>query len=245
MEKLKFFSFALIFIFLFVSCSTRERLDTIIKKNIELRGDSEDLHDIKTLFLQLKITTMGLEFPPTKIYLSLPNQFRSEITYNEQNVVTIINNDKAYTIENGYVKELDDNTISEIIGNIQSLLRIFQSELSFFEKEGGKIQQNQIISEKFNGRLSYRIPFNFPNGETRYVYVDSKTYLNSGLVLKNSTDDFTTGEDTRIIYSDYHRIGNFLVPFELSVFKGNSLLGVQKIDSLALNIPLDPKLFNP
>jgi len=235
--KMKRFLVLLLLIGL-VSC--RENSDSVIQKNIEMRGGTKNFENLRSVYMILTIRAMGMELP-VKMYIVPPRTMRTEIAVGGQKVVTILLPDTALAILDGNFTPLPEQSKDELRRNLESQLNYFRSELWEYQKKGGKI--GDFTTEKFRGKDAFKFRLENPDKSVSYLFVDKATYLNLG----SRNERMMQGRkiETETVYSDYHKVGGFMVPFLTEVYHGKELLASSRIDSVAVNIALPPELFSP
>lgn len=227
----------LLLLILLVSC--KESPETIIQKNIEIRGGRSNFENIKNVYLQVNINTMGMDVP-VKFYIVRPSTMRTEVNFGGQELVTLLLPDTVIAIVDNNVTPLPSEAKEEMRKNLESQLNYFRSELMNYNQQGGKIVE--VKEEKFKGKDAHKFKISYPDGSISYVFIDKNSYLNLG----TKTEKIVQGQklETVTYYSDYRKTSNLMVPFKTEVFSGKTLLASIKIDSVSINKPFESKIFN-
>lgn len=216
-----------------------ESADSIIEKNIEVRGGRTNFDKIRTLFVQQNINTMGIDVP-VRLYILRPSSMRTEVNFGGQNLVTILLPDTVIAIVDNNVAPLPPEAKAEMKRNLENQLDYFRSEFVNLEQKGGKILG--VSQGKFKGKDVHKFKISFADGSISYLYIDQQTYLNLG----TKTERIIDGEKIEIetVYSDYRKFDKLLVPTKTEVYNGKTLMASVRIDSISLNPKFSSSLFN-
>ncbi|MCX7908771.1 MAG: hypothetical protein N2560_04550 [Ignavibacteria bacterium] len=228
-----FFIFLLV---LLISC--KESPESIIEKNIKVRGGKTEFDKVKNVFMIVNIKTMGMELP-VKFYIIRPSTMRTEVEFAGQKLVTLLLPDTIFAIVDDNITPLPPDAKIEMQKNLENQLNYFRSELMNFTQQGGKLVS--VTKEKYKGKDAHKFKISYPDGTNSFVFIDQNSYLNIG----TKTQKILNGEkvETESVYSDYRKISGFLVPYKTEVFSGKNLLASIQIDTIAINGKLDQKLF--
>ncbi|MFN3307475.1 MAG: hypothetical protein ACK42Z_09875, partial [Candidatus Kapaibacteriota bacterium] len=206
--------FLLIF-FGFVAC--KESAESIVEKNIQVRGGRDSFNRIQTLFIQESINTMGLDVP-VKLYISRPNTMRTEVNFGGQSLVTILLPDTAIAIVDNNVTSLPPEAKTEMKKNLENQLDYLRSEFFNLEQRGGKILG--ITQENFKGKQAHKFKVSYSDGSISYLYIDRSTYLNLGTKTEKIIDGKKMELET--VYSDYRKFVKLMVPTKTEVYNGKT-----------------------
>ncbi len=218
--------------------SCQENIDSVIQKNIEVRGGEKNFRKIRTVSMKINLNTLGMDVP-IRIFISLPGSIRTEMHVNGQSIVTVLNNNQAVAIVDGNFTALDENGVKDLQKNLQSQLNYFKSELFDYKKQGAVIKS--VTKENFKDKPAIKIRLDYPDGITTYLFIDQKTYLN----IATRTEKRVNGQpmETETVYKDYRSVDGLMVPFTIEVSSGTMMIATMHLDSLAFNKPIDKALF--
>lgn len=221
---------------LLISC--QENIDSVIKKNIEVRGGKDNFRKIRTVSMKMTLNTLGMEVP-IRIFISLPGSIRTEMKVNGQSIVTVLDNGQAGATVDGNFTSLDENAVKDLQKNLQSQLNYFKSELFDYKKQGAVIKS--FTKENFKDKPAIKIRLDYPDGITTYLFIDQKTYLN----IATRTEKQVNGQlmQTETVYKDYRSVDGLMVPFLVEVSSGTMTVATMHLDSLHFNRPMDKALF--
>lgn len=227
----------LFLVVLFVAC--KETPETIIQKNIEMRGGKSNFDRVKNLFMVLNINSMGMELPVT-IYIVRPSTMRTEVNFAGQQLVTILLPDTAIALLDNNVTPLPAQAITEMRQNLNNQLNYLRSELMNYSELGGKLET--VSKEKFKGKDAHKFKIAYPDGSISYIFVDRSSYLNLGARTEKMVDGQKL--ETETIYSDYRKTEGLMIPFKTEVYNGKNLIARVTIDTIAINKPIPTNLFS-
>ncbi len=230
----------LIILLVVILIGCKESTENIIEKNIEVRGGKTSFEYLQNIYLQIKINTMGMDVP-VMFYIVRPSKMRTEVNFGGNKLVTLMLPDTLISVVNNVITPLPPEARTEMKKNLESQLNYFRSELMNYQQQGGKIESH--TTGQFKGKDSHKLQIRYPDGTTTYIFIDRNTYLNLG----TKTEKMVEGQklETETIYSDYRKVGNFMVPYQTEIFSGGNILASIKIDSVSINNRFDSTLFIP
>lgn len=231
------FSF-IFFVAAILLLSCQENVDTVIKKNIEVRGGEDNFRNIRTVSMKMSLNTLGMEVP-IRIFVSLPGSIRTEMNVNGQSIITVLNENNAWATVDGNFTPLDDGAVKDLQKNLQSQLNYFKSELFDYKKQGAVIKG--FTKENFKGKPAIKIRLDYPDGITSFLFIDQKTYLN----LATRTEKQVNGQlmQTETVYKNYRLVDGLMVPFSIEVNSGAMTIATMRMDSLIFNKSIDKAMF--
>ncbi len=222
----------------FVSC--QENSEIVLNKNIEVHGGTKNFNELRSAYIGVNVKTMGMEIP-IKIFLLRPMTMRTEVSLSGQNLVTVLLPDTAFAILNDTFTPIPDDSRKQLQNNFEAQLNYFRSDLMLLKDNGAKL--TGFSTAKFRGKDAYKFKLEFPDKTISDVFVDKNTYLNLG--VRNERMVQGQKVETETVFSDYRRIGGFLVHFQTEVYSGKELIASAKVDSISINPQFSPKLFAP
>ncbi|MGQ9819310.1 MAG: hypothetical protein ACUVQ1_05230 [Candidatus Kapaibacteriales bacterium] len=226
---MKYFSCFSGFLALLLLISCQEKIDSVIKKNLEIRGGNY-ASKLKSFEIKMQLSVAEIQIP-MDILLERPMKMRTDMFINNQAVTTIFNGNRGWANVNGIITELKDQELEDLKRNYHSQIRYLTSDLYDIESQGGKI--TSMSKSSFKGKKAYKIQIDFKDGQRSYVFLDANSYLNLGTRMEKIIDGNLFHTET--VYSDYRRINNFLVPFKMEIFSENTNVLTLRIDSLILD----------
>jgi hypothetical protein len=175
----------------------------IINKNIEISGGLSNWKSLNSVLLQGKVTLGISDEYSIKIFQQRPNLTKTVIIIGKkENVIEGFDGKKSYVMNYTLNKLIEDN--NQEIEN-------FESDFIDFENKG--FTAKYIGKEKLGEIYCHKIEITKNTNKITYFF-DIKNYM----LIKEEREDET------IIYSDYKKTGNFIMPYriESSSAKKNS-----------------------
>lgn len=166
----------------------------IIDKNIELSGGLTNWKLLNSVILQGKVTLGINDDYPIKIYQLRPNLTKTVITINKKETPV-----EGYDGKKGYAMNYATNKI-QVYPNYTP--ESFDNDFIDWENKGFNAQY--LGKEKIGEVYCHKVELTKNVNKTIYFF-DTKNYM----LLKEVKADET------LIYNDYRKVGNLLMPFRL------------------------------
>ena len=166
----------------------------IIDKNIELSGGLTNWKLLNSVILQGKVTLGINDDYPIKIYQLRPNLTKTVITLNKKETPV-----EGYDGKKGYAMNYATNKI-QVYPNYTP--ESFDNDFIDWENKGFNAQY--LGKEKIGEVYCHKVELTKNVNKTIYFF-DTKNYM----LLKEVKPDET------LIYNDYRKVGNLLMPFRL------------------------------
>ena len=166
----------------------------IIDKNIELSGGLTNWKILNSVILQGKVTLGINDDYPIKIYQLRPNLTKTVITINKKETPV-----EGYDGKKGYAMNYATNKI-QVYPNYTP--ESFDNDFIDWENKGFNAQY--LGKEKIGEVYCHKVELTKNVNKTIYFF-DTKNYM----LLKEVKPDET------LIYNDYRKVGNLLMPFRL------------------------------
>lgn len=166
----------------------------IIDKNIELSGGLTNWKLLNSVILQGKVTLGINDDYPIKIYQLRPNLTKTVITINKKETPV-----EGYDGKKGYAMNYATNKI-QVYPNYSP--ESFDNDFIDWENKGFNAQY--LGKEKIGEVYCHKVELTKNVNKTIYFF-DTKNYM----LLKEVKPDET------LIYNDYRKVGNLLMPFRL------------------------------
>ena len=166
----------------------------IIDKNIELSGGLTNWKLLNSVILQGKVTLGINDDYPIKIYQLRPNLTKTVITINKKETPV-----EGYDGKKGYAMNYATNKI-QVYPNYTP--ESFDNDFIDWENNGFNAQF--LGKEKIGEVYCHKVELTKNVNKTIYFF-DTKNYM----LLKEVKPDET------LIYNDYRKVGNLLMPFRL------------------------------
>lgn len=166
----------------------------IIDKNIEFSGGLTNWKLLNSVILQGKVTLGINDDYPIKIYQLRPNLTKTVITINKKETPV-----EGYDGKKGYAMNYATNKI-QVYPNYTP--ESFDNDFIDWENKGFNAQY--LGKEKIGEVYCHKVELTKNVNKTIYFF-DTKNYM----LLKEVKPDET------LIYNDYRKVGNLLMPFRL------------------------------
>lgn len=182
------------FVLLMCSMINAQTAKEIIDKNIELSGGLTNWKLLNSVILQGKVTLGINDDYPIKIYQLRPNLTKTAITINKKETPV-----EGYDGKKGYAMNYATNKI-QVYPNYTP--ESFDNDFIDWENKGFNAQY--LGKEKIGEVYCHKVELTKNVNKTIYFF-DTKNYM----LLKEVKPDET------LIYNDYRKVGNLLMPFRL------------------------------
>ena len=166
----------------------------IIEKNIELSGGLTNWKLLNSITLQGRLTLGINDNYPIKIFQERPNLTKTVITINKKETPV-----EGYDGKKGYAMNYATNKI-QVYPNYTP--ESFDNDFIDWENKGFNAQY--LGKEKIGEVYCHKVELTKNVNKTIYFF-DTKNYM----LLKEVKPDET------LIYNDYRKVGNLLMPFRL------------------------------
>lgn len=166
----------------------------VIDQNIELSGGLTNWKLLNSVILQGRVTLGINDEYPIKIFQQRPNLTKTVITINK--VETPI---EGFDGKKGYAMNYATNKVQEYPNYVPES---FDNDFIDWENKG--FEAKYLGKEKVGDIYCHKVELTKNVNKTLY-YFDTKSYM----LLKEIKTDET------IVYSDYRKVGNLVMPFRL------------------------------
>ncbi|SFI47629.1 histidine kinase [Halpernia frigidisoli] len=202
--------FSLIFSALIFSQSAKE----IIDQNLELSGGITNWKLLNSILLQGKVSLGINDIYPIKIYQQRPNLTKTVITMGKKDTAI-----EGFDGDKGYAMNYATNKI-QVYENYKP--ESFDNDFIDYENKGFTAEFQG--KEKIGENVCYKVELTKNVNKTIY-YFDVKT----SMLLKEIK------KDESLSYSDYRKVGSFLMPFRIESSSpkkdGDYVMLVNKIET--------------
>ncbi|WP_370901365.1 histidine kinase [Chryseobacterium gossypii] len=203
----------LIVILTFFQISFAQTAKEIIDKNIELSGGLTNWKLLNSVLLQGRVVLGIKDEYPIKIYQQRPNLTKTVITINNKETAI-----EGYDGSKGYAMNYAANKLQEYPDYVPES---FDNDFIDWENKG--FTARYLGKEKIGEIYCHKVELT-KNVNKNIYYFDTKTYM----LLKEVKKDET------IVYSDYKKVGNLLMPFRIESSSakkdGDYVMLISKID---------------
>jgi hypothetical protein len=184
----------LVFVLIFSQLSFAQTAKEIIDKNIELSGGLTNWKLLNSVLLQGKVILGIKDEYPIKIYQQRPNLTKTVITINGKDTAI-----EGYDGTKGYAMNYATNKVQEYA---EYVAESFDNDFIDWENKG--FEAKYLGKEKIGDIYCHKVELT-KNVNKNIYYFDTKSYM----LLKE------VKKDEALTYSDYKKVGNFLMPFRI------------------------------
>lgn len=219
--------------FLLVISVNAQTINDIVK-GYSAAIKQDKLATVKTIKITGKISAMGMEMPAT-IYLKNPNKIKTVISLSGQEMITVFDGEKGYT-----VNPMNGGGAVELTG---AQLKQAQSNNVFNNAVANYFQKGQLTlegSEDVNNKPAFKLKA--MEGTTPiYLFIDKTSYL---LVKTNSSvDQMGTTQNVDTFLSDYTDISGVVLPKKTSMMANGMEAMNMTFDKVEVNVPIEDSIF--
>ena len=184
----------LVIIMLMSGIVSAQTAKEIIEKNIELSGGLTNWKLLNSITLQGRLTLGINDNYPIKIFQERPNLTKTVITINKKETAI-----EGYDGKKGYAMNYATNKLQEYPNYVAESF-----DTDFIDWESKGFEANYLGKEKVGETVCHTVELIKNVNKTLY-YFDVKTYM----LLKE------VKSDEALLYSDYRKIGSFMMPFRI------------------------------
>jgi CubicO group peptidase (beta-lactamase class C family) len=224
--------------FMFVSCQQEEEkrkgnineVNELIEKNINARGGYEKLKAVKSLKINAKYVQQGRE-TPVILTIKRPYFIYAEVLFPTSPMICGYDGKTAWWFDRARISE------PQILPAEEALIFVRYADFGDlfvdYEKKGQKIELIGI--EDMDGQKTHKLKITSQNGIIRYVYLDTKNFLN----IKESYKSKNKKEfGLEVIFKDFRAIDGVMFPFY------HDIIGEQTIiERIEMNVDIDDSIF--
>ncbi|MDP9200500.1 MAG: hypothetical protein M3P26_01015 [Gemmatimonadota bacterium] len=218
-----------------VRAQTTPTADDIIARYIKTVGGADKIQSIRTLRRIGKYTgDDGFEAVVMQ-ESTRPNRVRQEFSIQGMTAVNAYDGATGWKID-PFGGKKDAESLSE--EELRSIVEDsdFDEPLINYKQKGNKVEL--VGMDQVEGTDVYKLRVTQKNGDTRYYYMDTDSYV----PIKYETKRIIRGtpQESETTLGDYKQVGGWYLPFSMETRqKGSS--GSQKItfDKIEFNVPID------
>lgn len=224
---------------LFAATASAQTVDEVIAKHIAAKGGAAKIKAIKSMRMTGKMTLgPGME-APVIIEFKRPGSVRMELTLQGMTAVQAFDGKNGWQImpfrgnKNPEAMGEDDRKDIEEEGDLDGPL------LDYKEK-GNKVEL--VGKDKVEGSDAYKLKVTLKNGEVRYLYFDTDSFLE----VKTESKRMIRGSEveTESLSGDYKEVGGVMIAHSISAgAKGSPNKQSVTVEKIELNPALDDARF--
>jgi len=226
------------FFLVFFASASAQTVDEIIAKNIQARGGIDKLKAVKTLRMTGKINEGGFRATVTQENRR-PNKIREEFIIQGMAEVEASDGKTTWQVS-PFEGRKDPNLVSA--DDAKGLLESADIDGQLVDYRNKDHRAELIGHDSFEGTDCYKIKLTMANGDVRYYYIDTDTFLE----LKIETERTIRGtvQYGEIILGDYEQVNGVYYPFAFDQGeKGSQFHTRVTIEKVEVNVPIDDSRF--
>ena len=212
--------------------------EEVVAKNIQARGGIEKIRGVKTLRMTGTML-VGEDRLPTTIEWKRPSSTRWEFEADDQTAIQVFDGKNGWTL-----MPFEGNTDPEPMSSAElediALQADLDGPLVDAEAKGNKIEL--LGKDDAEGRAAWKLKVTRKNGETRFVYIDAETFLQT-LTITNRTVDGRNIEIKSVI-DDYRTVDGVQLPHSFDASAEGMPAGQSlRFSKAEINVPIDDSRF--
>ncbi|MBU1864147.1 MAG: hypothetical protein KKH94_10825 [Candidatus Omnitrophica bacterium] len=221
--------------FLFLSIQTKKSdiAEYILSKAIDEYGMNDSASKMRGYVLLSHMSRANGAWRRIERYFKYPDKIRGDYLSNERRVTTIYNSGQVYYSENGDL--ITDND------KVQNLRESIQEELRYEPFNGISLTLSYLIRDrnslkyrgekKVRGRNCHILESLLGEKESDIYYIEINSFRI--VSIENTANIGLENERKRTeYYLNEKRIGPFLIPFRITMYENNKLIGNVIIDTM-------------
>ncbi len=224
---------------LLVPLAGAQTVDEIIAKNIQARGGMEKLKAVKTVRLTAKINQGG--FRATVVQeIQRPNKVREEFIIQGMAEVEAYDGKSAWQVS-PFEGRKDPSLLSA--DDTKHLVEDADIDGQLVDYKNKDHRAELIGHDSVEGTDCYKIKLTLANGDVRYYYIDSDSFLD--LKVETERNIRGTVQYGETLLGDYEQVNGVYYPFSVdSGQKGSPFHTRVTVEKVEVNVPLDGARFS-
>jgi len=215
-----------------------QTVDEIIAKNIQARGGLEKLKAVKSLRTTVKFSdgSFRAEFRQEN---KRPGKVREEFIVQGMAQIQAYDGKAGWQIS-PFGGRKDPDLLSQ--DDVKSLIvdGDIDGPLVDYKEKGHKAEL--VGHDSMEGTDSFKIKLSMKNGDTRYYYLDTDSYLE--LKIEVQTTIRGALQESEMYYGDYEQVNGIYYPFAVEqAQKGSSSRQQFSVEKIEQNVDLDDARF--
>jgi outer membrane lipoprotein-sorting protein len=237
-EVCRLFAPAIVVMTMIAGGAKAQTVDEIIAKNIQAKGGLEKLKGVKSLRTSVKFSDG-----------SFRAEFRQEIKrpgkVREEFIVQGMAQIQAYDGKTGWqISPFNGRKDPDLMSqdDMKSLIvdGDIDGPLVDYKEKGHKAEL--VGHDSMEGTDCYKIKLSMKNGDVRYYYLDTDSYLE--LKVEIQTTIRGALQESEFYYGDYEQVNGIYYPFDVEqAQKGSSSRQQFSVEKIEQNVDLDDSLF--
>lgn len=227
-------------IFALIALSTgAQTVDEVIAKNIQAEGGLAKLESVQTLRTSGKMIIQSFEVRFVEV-AKRSDKVREEMTVQGMSQVRAYDGTTAWQI-NPFEGRRDPELLSADDSKDLQIDADIDGPLVNYKEKGYKAEL--VGHDSVEGTDCYKIKLTLKNGDIRYYYLDTDSFLE--LKLETQTSIRGSIQENETFYGDYEEVNGIYYPFAFETGqKGGTDRVKFTVEKVEQNMPLDDSLFS-
>jgi len=214
-----------------------QSIDEIINKNIEARGGYQKLKAVGTMKITGKTFVQSMEIPFT-VQSKRPNFTRMESKIQDQTMVQAYDGETAWAIMPflGITEpeKLPAEQAKSVIEQAD-----FDGHLVDYRIKGHKAEL--MGKEDVEGTEAFKLKITLKNGDIRYVFIDTKSFLELKWIAKIQRQGNEI--ESEAFFSNFKDVNGLMMAFSVENRVSENIVSKVVIEKVELNVRIDNSIF--
>lgn len=216
-----------------------QTVDEVIAKNIRAEGGLAKLASVKTLRTSGKMIVQSFEVRFVEV-AKRSDKVREEMTVQGMSQVRAYDGATAWQI-NPFEGRREPELLSADDSKDLQIDADIDGPLVNYKEKGYKAEL--VGHDSVEGTDCYKIKLTLKNGDIRYYYLDTDSFLE--LKLETQTSIRGTIQENETFYGDYEEVNGIYYPFAFETGqKGGTDRVKFTVEKVEQNVPLDDSIFS-
>ena len=221
----------------FVVCA--QTVDEVVAKNVKAHGGSDKLKSVKTLRFSGKLDFGSFEARFVQEN-KRPDKVRQQAIIEGMAQIQAYDGKAAWQVS-PFEGRRDPELLSDDDSKSLQIDADIDGPLVDYKDKGHKAEL--VGHDSVEGTDCYKIKLTLKNGDIRYYYLDTDSFLE--LKLETQTSIRGTIREAEVFYGDYEQVNGIYYPFAIDAGrKGDTNRVKYTIEKLEQNVTLDDSLFS-
>ena len=220
------------------SCAAGQTAEELIAKNIAARGGLEKLRAVQTMRLTGTMK-VGDDAMPSILELKRPNKSRWQFTFDGQTAIQAFDGNSGWMLI-PFAGMTEPQAMSPEEKQEAEQQADLDGPLVDYKAKGSAIE---LVGHDAGLRPEdWKLKVTLKSGEVRYIYLDSRSYLQTTTVMTKKIE----GADVVVISTigDYRDVGGLTLPHSFSASARDGAETQSLVfDKIELNVPMDDTRF--
>ncbi len=216
-----------------------QTVDEIVAKYVQARGGLDKLKAVQSVRMTGRMTMgPGME-APVMLEMVRPNKMRMEFTVQGMTGVQAYDGSTAWILMPFMGKKNPEAVPAEDAKRFEEQADM-DGPLVDYKQKGNQVEL--MGKEPVEGTDAYKLKLTLKNGSVRYLYIDAENFLE----IRTESKRTVQGTEVEMVGTpgDYKKVDGVMYPFSLeSGMKGGQQTNKMTIDSIAVNLTIDPTQF--